>query len=387
MRRAKVLIVDDSVAVRRLVHALLAEYDEFEIVGVAPNGKIGVAKALMHRPDLMVMDVEMPEMSGLEALDELARRNVDTKVVMLSSLTREGAATSLEALARGAAHCVAKPRASSRVEATENLRGELVPLLRALFDAPRRPIRRQLSNPAPPMIERARASSKVIPMPKRDYRRPPSVSGVETFRRPVSAPSGRFNAVVIATSTGGPNALAEVIPRLPGDLGVPVLVVQHMPPVFTRLLAERLDTKSALHVEEATEGARIEPGKVLIAPGDYHMRVAAGGASVHLDQGPPENSCRPAADVLFRSAADVWGEHLLGVVMTGMGKDALLGAEALVRAGGEVITQDEATSVVWGMPRHVSQQGLSSGDYPVKEIARAIEERVHVALAHVRGAS
>lgn len=386
MRRAKVLIVDDSVTVRRMVHDLLSQYDEFELVGVAPNGRVGVAKALLHRPDLMVMDVEMPVMTGLQALDELRQRSVDTKVVMFSSLTAEGASTSLEAMARGAAHCVGKPRGRSREDAERHLKEELVPVLQALFfDAPRQlyvPTYHSGLRPNGPQ-KKTTASSSVIPMPSRDALRSPAVPrAAKRHGRPP-----RIDAVVIGTSTGGPNALGEVIPHLSGDFPVPVLVVQHMPPVFTRLLAERLDSKSALHVVEASAGAKIQAGTVIIAPGDYHLAVDPKSDTVQLNQGPPENSCRPAADVLFRSAAAKWGEHLLGVVMTGMGKDALIGSKAIVDAGGEVITQNEETCVVWGMPRHVTQEGLSRGEYPVKEIARAIEDRVFASQARARGAS
>jgi two-component system chemotaxis response regulator CheB len=195
--------------------------------------------------------------------------------------------------------------------------------------------------------------------------------------RPLPA-TGRVEAVVIGVSTGGPNALAEVLPTLPGNLPVPVLIVQHMPPIFTRLLAARLDAQSAIHIAEGAEGDKVEPGGAWLAPGDYHMELMRDGPGVqpHLQQGPPENSCRPAVDVLFRSAAALYGSGVLAVVLTGMGQDGLRGSEAVREAGGQVIAQDEATSVVWGMPGFVARAGLADRVLPLAEVGPEIVTRV-----------
>ena len=196
---------------------------------------------------------------------------------------------------------------------------------------------------------------------------------------PLRRASGRrIDVVAVGVSTGGPNALAEVFPRLPGNLAVPVVVVQHMPPLFTRMLARRLDGSSGLRVAEGEDGAAAQPGDAWIAPGDHHMTLARDGAQVviRLDQNPPEHSCRPAVDPLFRSVADAFGPHALAVVLTGMGQDGLEGCQAIVDAGGQVIVQDEASSVVWGMPGFVARAGLAQAVLPVTEIASEIEFRL-----------
>jgi two-component system chemotaxis response regulator CheB len=196
----------------------------------------------------------------------------------------------------------------------------------------------------------------------------------------------RIDILAIGTSTGGPNALAEMVPGLPGNFPVPVVVVQHMPPVFTRLLAERLNARSPLSVHEAVAGARLEPGHVWVAPGNYHMTVVRKGREVVLDlnQDPPENSCRPAVDVLFRSVAHTYASHSLAVVMTGMGSDGMRGARSIHDAGGQILVQDEATSVVWGMPGSVAGLGLADQIRPLKQIAPEVVRRVTSSIAGVR---
>jgi two-component system chemotaxis response regulator CheB len=348
----RVLIVDDAVVVRRMVTEVLSGDPAIEVAGTAANGRIGLAKLPQLNPDLVLLDVEMPEMNGLETLAELRKTYPRLPVIMFSTLTQRGAATTLEALSLGANDYVTKPANVGSVSlAIQRVREELIPRIK------------QLCGVAMPLL----------PMPAVNIKPPP-------VRPAAAAPAlvQPIELVVIGVSTGGPNALAVVVPALPADLPVPVLIVQHMPPVFTRLLAERLAAQSNVPVKEAKAGVAPQPGQVWLAPGDYHMTVAGRGAARHLEtsQGPPENSCRPAVDVLFRSAAVNAGAGCLAVVLTGMGQDGLRGCVAIREAGGQVLAQDEATSVVWGMPGYVAKAGLADQVLPLDRIAPEIVRRV-----------
>jgi two-component system, chemotaxis family, protein-glutamate methylesterase/glutaminase len=360
MQRIRVLIVDDSAVIRRLLTDALSAEPLIEVVGTAPNGKIGLAKIAQLKPDLVTLDIEMPEMNGLEAVTEIRKLYPKLPIIMFSTLTAQGAHATLDALARGANDYVTKPANVGSVNAAlQSVQNELIPRVKAFC---RRivPGSTSASNPA------AGSSNIVVPAVPQATKSPP-------------LKNSRIDLLVIGTSTGGPNALATVIPRLPGDLPVPVLVVQHMPPVFTKHLADRLNNASALSVGEAKADDLIQPGQVWIAPGDYHMTVRRSGATlrVALNQEAPENSCRPAVDVLFRSAASLFGPNLLTVVMTGMGQDGQKGCEVIRQAGGRIIAQDEATSVVWGMPGAVVRAGLAHHVVPLSQI-------VHEIMTHVR---
>ncbi len=404
MGRIRVLIIDDSSVVRRMLRSALEADAEIEVVGEAPNGRDGLARIAECDPEAVVCDVEMPEMSGIETVQELRRRWPELPVVMFASPNRESAHVTLEALHAGANDFVTKPSAAAGTAMSavmEQLRNDLGGKLKALVHGPGdlsavaraavryapatpaappeqpRPTPAPIITPLRPMASPPRPSPQAVPAPPR-----PAVPS-----RPAPAPpraslrslrSGRCEAVLIAVSTGGPNALAEVIPRLPRDLPVPVLVVQHMPPVFTRLLAERLAAHSALQVVEAAQGDEVRTGTVLLAPGDHHLAVRREGTAVRcvLNRDPPENSVRPAADVLLRSAAEVWGGNVLVVVMTGMGQDGLLGAMQLHDLGASVLVQDEASSVVWGMPGAVAKAGIAERILPLGQLAEAIVARV-----------
>ena len=342
MPKLRVLVVDDAVVFRRMVAEELAADPAIEVVGTAANGKIALAKLTQVNPDLVILDVEMPELDGLATLREIRKTHPKLPVIMFSALTERGAAATLDALALGATDYFAKPATAGGLEASLRvIREELVPEIKALC-------RRAVATP-PPFAAA-----------------PPRLGGP-----PVEV-------VAIATSTGGPNALAEVFAGLPVDLPVPVVIVQHMPPMFTRLLAERLSAQHAVKVEEGRTGGLLRPAHAWIAPGDFHMTVARDGTQVRviLNQDPPENSCRPAADVLFRSVARTFGPGALTVVLTGMGQDGLRGCEQIRGAGGQIIAQDEATSVVWGMPGFVSRAGLADRVLPLGLIAPEIVRRV-----------
>jgi two-component system chemotaxis response regulator CheB len=352
-----VLVVDDSVVVRRLVSDVLSEDQEIQVVGTAPNGQIALAKVPQLNPDVISLDVEMPVMDGLETLRELRRCFPDVPVIMFSTLTDRGAAATLEALELGAKDYVTKPANVGSVQASmASVREQLVPKIKALH---RHSPRGRAAGY--PMLPRAIATGTAAPSP---------------FLRAVP-PAQPVDVVLLGVSTGGPDALATVLPALPATFPVPVLVVQHMPPTFTRLLAQRLDGRSALEVREAQDGDVVRPGQVLVAPGDFHLRLLRGGRGVvaRLDQGTPENFCRPSVDVLFRSAAQVYGAGCLAMVLTGMGTDGARGAGDIVAAGGQVVVQDQATSVVWGMPGAVAQAGLASELLPLSDVASALERR------------
>lgn len=347
MTRIRILVVDDSVVIRKLLSEALSEDKAVEVVGVASDGRIALAKILQLKPDLVTLDIEMPVMNGLETLAAVRKLYPRLPVIMFSTLTEHGAAATLDALSLGASDYATKPsNTGSAVVAAERIRSELIPKIKALCGT---------------------APLKLHPLPRTH----PPVK-VRQHADP------RIEIVAIGTSTGGPNALAEVLPRIANDFPVPIVVVQHMPPIFTRLLAERLAARSAIPIEEGTAGTPLKVGRAWIAPGNYHMKVMRVGANMclNLNQAPPENSCRPAVDVLFRSVAAAFGANVLGVVMTGMGSDGVLGAQHIRDAGGYVIIQDEASSVVWGMPGLVHASGLDDAAYPLSQLAAEITRRV-----------
>jgi two-component system chemotaxis response regulator CheB len=354
MRKIRVLIVDDSVVIRRLLTDILSQDPEIEVAGTAPNGRIALAKLPQVNPDIVTLDIEMPELDGLGVLPPLRKAYPKLPVIMFSTLTERGAVATLDALSLGASDYVAKPANIGSVTAgMETVKAQLLPKIKSLcpFNAPAAVIR-----------------------PASAATRPPST-------RPLSRLPQRTEALAIGSSTGGPQALAAVLKQLPASFPVPILVVQHMPPVFTRYLANRLDQDCELEVQEATGGETLRHGQVLIAPGDFHLELQRQGVAIKtvLHQGPPENSCRPAVDVLFRSAANVFGPGCLALVLTGMGQDGMRGAEHIVQAGGRVLAQDEASSVVWGMPRAVAEAGLADRVLPLPAIANELLQCVAVA--------
>ena len=350
-----VMVVDDSVVMRRLVSDILARDQDIEVVGTAANGKVALAKIPALNPDVVTLDVEMPVMDGLETLTELRKLYPRLPVIMFSTLTERGASATLDALERGASDYVSKPANVGSITASmEAVRAQLIPKIKALAA-------RGLSTPvrAPEATRAAPARPAVAP--------------------PAGSPARHVDVVVIGVSTGGPDALTTLISALPADFPLPIVVVQHMPPIFTALFAKRLDTHSQLHVAEARAGDRLVRGGVLIAPGDFHVRLRADnlGVVAQLDQGTPENYCRPSVDVLFRSAPEAFGASVLAVVLTGMGSDGAKGAARIVEAGGSVIVQDAATSVVWGMPGAVVNAGLAAQVLPLGDLAGAIQSRIN----------
>lgn len=349
-RKARVLVVDDSTVVRRLLVDALSQEPTIEVVGTAANGKIALQKLTQLSPDLVTLDIEMPDMDGLETLPPLRKNFPKLPVIMFSTLTARGAVATLDALARGATDYVTKPANVGSVNAAiQCVREQLVPKIKALC-----------SFSAPPA---------------------PSVRGV-TFIRPPrrgleNSANKRKDLLVIGSSTGGPQALAAVLTQLPETFPLPIVIVQHMPPIFTRSLAERLNQECRLSVSEAQDGDVVQAGRVLIAPGDFHLVLERRGVQLVCRklQTPPENSCRPAVDVLFRSAAAISGPGCLGLVLTGMGRDGCRGAEEIASAGGSILVQNEATCVVWGMPRAVAEAGLADAQLPLGDLAAELQRR------------
>jgi two-component system chemotaxis response regulator CheB len=346
MKPARILIVDDSAVVRKVLSNLLASDPEIVVAGTAGNGHQALARIPEIKPDLVTLDIEMPGMNGLETLVEIRKLDPKLPVIMFSTLTERGATATLDALARGASDYVTKPSPSGSAGQsadTVRVREELIRKIKFLCAA-------RVPQPPPALL-------------------PPLFS---------ARPQARVDVVAIGSSTGGPNALTTLIPQLPADFPVPIVIVQHMPPLFTRLLAERLHGLAQLQVREGKDGERLGRGQVWIAPGDYHMTVSRQGNEFVLgvNHEPQENSCRPAVDVLFRSVAETYGANVLGVVLTGMGADGTRGSAIIREAGGEIIVQDEASSVVWGMPGSVVAARLAHRICPLGDIGSEVVRRV-----------
>jgi two-component system chemotaxis response regulator CheB len=383
-----VLVVDDSVVVRRLIVDALGGAENIEVVGTASNGLLAQAKIDQLKPDVITMDIEMPQMDGIAAVRELRKRNKTVPVIMFSTLSASGASATLEALSAGATDYVTKPsNVGSVTESIAAVREQLVPKIYALAGR-----RRPGAAPAPapassrPGLAPARPRPTAAPPraglpPSGPPGRPgaPPPSGGAAARPPARrAPGGRIDLLAIGSSTGGPDALTKVLTGLPADLPVPIVITQHMPPVFTRMFAERLDRSTPLRVFEAADGMELAPGSVYVAPGDFHLVLHRRGTAtlIQLSGAPQENSCRPAVDVMFRSVAALYGASAYATVLTGMGHDGRGGAKVLRDAGAEILAQDEATSVVWGMPGAVVGAGLADEVLPLERIAAFLINRV-----------
>ncbi|HVY31997.1 MAG TPA: chemotaxis response regulator protein-glutamate methylesterase [Polyangiaceae bacterium] len=347
----RVLIVDDSVVVRRMLSDVLASDARVKVVATASNGTIALHKLGQVSPDVVILDVEMPDMDGIETVRRLRVEYPKLPVIMCSSLTERGADVTLRALAAGATHYVTKPRASeAQRDGLGTFKSELLASLLALGEA----------NTARPESLPVRAPEEASVRPR--------------LRIPTR---GAVAAVGIGCSTGGPNALAKLFSRLPPDLPVPIFIAQHMPPLFTRMLADSLTASSGVSVHEAEHGGNIEPGHAYIAPGDFHLVLGRDGAKLVtlLNQGPPENSCRPAVDVLFRSLASIYGNGTLACVLTGMGRDGTRGAQEIVKAGGAVLIQSPDGCVVPSMPEGVAKAGLAEAALPLEQLGDELAAR------------
>lgn len=335
----RVMVVDDSAVVRGLISRQLAAEDTIEVVCTAANGQIALDELARRPVDVVILDIEMPVMDGLVALRHIAANFPQVRVVMVSSLTRRNAEISLRALQIGASDYVAKPETG--LTGAEDFRRELVFKIKTLG--------RKRPSTAPPLT------------PVRAAPPPPRLRAVSTTRPHVLA---------IGASTGGPPALLKLFESLRGAVEQPILLTQHMPPTFTALLAEQLTRAGDRPCAEGRDGELVQPGRCYVAPGGYHMVVTLEGASkvIRLNQDPPENYCRPAVDPMFRSIAAAYGAACAGIVLTGMGSDGAKGCESLAAAGGRFVAQDEASSVVWGMPGAAAGTGLAESILPLDQI-------------------
>lgn len=368
-RPLRVLAADDSAVMRGIMHKLFeqhsndatSELPQMMLCGVARDGVECLESVKRLAPDVLVLDLEMPRMNGLDVLERLRAENAGLPVIMCSAHTEHGARSTLEALARGAVDYVMKPGGQRDVNAAlVSLAQQLLPKIAALAK-----------------VAGAAGGKTVVHVPG---------AAVQKVRPSVPCGQVPIEIVVIGLSTGGPSALEQTLPKLPADFPVPILIVQHMPKLFTGALAERLNKTCSLRVQEAYEGAVVRPGVIWLAPGDAHMEVAprktmlgektTRGSRVHLHRQAPLNHCMPAVDYLFFSAARVYGAGALALVMTGMGSDGLDGARSVHERGGVVMAQDEATSAVWGMPGRVTEAGIADATLPVTAIADALRQRV-----------
>ncbi len=355
----RVLIVDDSAVVRGALGRIIDAESDMKVATTAPNGRMAL-DALKHTPvDVVLLDIEMPEMDGITALPRILSLYPDTRVIMASSITQTGAEVTLQALSLGAADYITKPAARSGAVTLAQMQQEIVGKVRAIGRATRSRQQRRTGAPESHGATSALAGSSTPPTAILASR-----SGAATPR-----------IVAIASSTGGPNALADVLSHLPKAFPLPILITQHMPAVFTGLLAQRLERDTGRACKEAVDGEPILPNHTYVAPGGFHMIVRTEEAKpyIQLSLAEPENYCRPSADPMFRSIAAIYGASTLGVVLTGMGEDGMRGARAIHERGGRILVQDEATSVVWGMPGAVANAGLASAILPLPEIAGAIQ--------------
>ena len=353
----RVMVVDDSVVIRGMISRWLEAEADIAVVASLRTGRDAVNQIVQVDPDVVVLDIEMPDLDGLSALPLLMEKKRNLVVIMASTLTRRNAEVSLKALSLGAADYIPKPESTREAGAAEHFRRDLVEKIRQLGS------RRRKVFPAP-----TRAVAAGRPVVSSPIARP----GAAIKLRPWSTTSVP-RVLVIGSSTGGPQALMDMLTDLgPSITNYPVLITQHMPPTFTTILAEHLARCTRKVALEAVDGEIIQPGRIYVAPGGKHMRVARqgrGDATIVLGDDAPINFCKPAVDPLFTSAANAWPGGVLGVVLTGMGADGAKGGADIVASGGNIIAQDEATSVVWGMPGAAANAGICAAVLPLKEIA------------------
>ena len=362
-RPLKVLIVDDTIVYRKIVSDVLSDLPDVQVVGSAHNGKAAITKIASLKPDLLTLDIEMPEMNGIEVLEYIKDKNIGVGSVILSTLTHEGGEMTMRALDLGAFDFILKPQEGSMAENTEALKKTIVPILKAFTR------RNEIKH-----LLKGEIGSKE--RDKEDKRFQGSDQVVQRMQSVAGRLRQKSEIVAIGVSTGGPRALAEMMPSLPSNLGVPILIVQHMPPMFTTSLAKSLDTKCSFEVKEAKDGETILSNVAFIAPGGKQMKIMAGadGKSrvVRITDDPAENNCKPSVDYLFRSIAHHYVGRATGVIMTGMGSDGFLGLQLMKKNGSTIIAQNDATSVVYGMPKAPIEAGIVDIIAPLDMIANEI---------------
>jgi two-component system, chemotaxis family, protein-glutamate methylesterase/glutaminase len=357
-----VMVVDDSVVIRGLISRWIESESDMVVAASLRTGLDAVRQIERVDPDVAVLDIEMPDLDGISALPLLLAKKPNLIIIMASTLTRRNAEISFKALSLGASDYIPKPESTREPSAAETFRHDLIQKIRHLGAKVRRAAPASASPPLAPVLERSRE-----PLPRPPLAQP---ANSQLLRRPFSAQAPR--ALLIGSSTGGPQALMTLVSEIGAVIDrFPVLITQHMPPTFTTILAEHLARASRRPAHEAVDGEIVRAGQIYLAPGGRHMRLARHGADavIALDDGPPVNFCKPAVDPLFTSAIDVWQGGILAVVLTGMGSDGMRGGKEVVAAGGNVIAQDEASSVVWGMPGAAANAGICAAILPLDQIA------------------
>lgn len=370
--KLRVLVADDSVLYRRVLADVLSTLPGVEVVGTVGNGKLTLERVRELKPDLLTLDMEMPEMDGWTVLENLQKEQSPPAVLVVSGLTRRGSQLTVRALERGAFDFITKPETTNADLSREGIRRELSPRVWAL--AQRLEVRGILTRKTGLAPGKAHVEAKLDDRGRNGNGKSEKVAIPNRFTASVKP-----EFVLLGVSTGGPNALARVLPALPANLGVPILIVQHMPPIFTQTLAESLAAKSSIRVREAVHNESVEPNTAYIAPGGKQMRLAPvlGARPVlQITDDPPENNCRPAVDYLFRSAANHFPGRSMAVILTGMGSDGTLGLRLLKRHGCTVIAQDESSCVVYGMPKAAVDAGVTDAVLPLDAIARSISQVV-----------
>lgn len=362
----RVLVVDDSAVIRGLIARWLDQDPAISVVATASNGAMAVNYVAAHRPELVILDIEMPVMDGMTALPKIIEIIPDIKIIMASTLTRKNAEISMRALQQGAAEYMPKPETNREINASTQFRQEIILKVKALGM-----VLRKSRGEAAPESRRIQASASARPAGAEATSRLSRMAGTSLMLHRQS--SSRPRILAIGSSTGGPQALLQLLTDLKGLNDIPILITQHMPATFTAILAEHLGRATGRPCSEAKDGEPILAGHIYVAPGNFHMIIEKNQDKIclRLNQDPHENFCRPAVDPLFKSVSKCYGSAALGVILTGMGQDGLKGSDELVRNGGTLIAQDEETSVVWGMPGAVSLAGLCSAVLPLKNIGKA----------------
>lgn len=370
----KILVVDDTIVYRKIVSDVLADVPGVEVVGTASNGKIALSKIDSHKPDLITLDIEMPEMNGLEVLENLRSKDFGVGAIVLSTLTQEGGEMTIKALELGAFDFIPKPQSGTMAENYKVVKDLLVPMLRAFRR--RQEIKNILKGPQPSRPQQDPVVQGEIAGRKKDI----TDDVIRRMEHLTGRIKNKAEIVAIGVSTGGPSALSQMMPMIPENIGVPILIVQHMPPIFTQSLANSLNAKSAIEIREARDGETLQPNLALIAPGGRHMKIVASpdgmNRIVRITDDPPENSCRPSVDYLFRSIAVHFVGRATGVIMTGMGSDGTEGLKLLKRNGSHIIAQDEASCTVFGMPKEAIEAGIADVITPLDHIAQKIVNSV-----------
>lgn len=372
-KNLRVLVVDDTIVYRKAISDIIEEIPGVELAGVAHNGKIALAKIATLKPDILTLDIEMPQMNGIEVLEEIQKAKLGIGAIMVSTLTAEGSDMTMRALELGAFDFILKPQSKNQTEGKKEIRSALEPILKAFA---RSRFSTSLLQRSGRIVPTGNPLNKTTAL--RSLAAKPAMG--TSPARPAAQVRGKSEIVTIGISTGGPNALNQMLPKLPGDLGVPVLIVQHMPPVFTKSLAASLDKKCQLRVKEAEDGENILPNVVYIAPGGKQMKLVAGtdglNRKIKITDDPPENSCRPSVDYLFRSIGDYYVGRTTAVIMTGMGSDGTKGLGVLKNKGAHIIGQDESSCIVYGMPKAPAELGYLDIVVPLAKIADEIVKSV-----------